>query len=366
VALYTASGHSGHSGHTGHIGPGRAGSTGWRLVAEAGDVPTAPPEGTENIEQIDAATRLVLSGRTLPASDRRLLGAFGAHLAAQLERQQLAASRREVVRLAESNTMRTSILRAVSHDLRTPLAGIKLAVGGLRQPDIRYTPEEQQELLATIDECSDRLDALVGNLLDMSRISSDSVNPLIKPVRWYEVIPAALHGTPANRVRVDLPPNMPEVDADAGMLERVIANIVENAVKYAPDSDVVLVGAAGGLSHATLHGRPAGELRIIDHGQGVPAESIIRMFQPFQRLNDVPQATGVGLGLAVAKGFTEAMGGTLTAEETPGGGLTMVIRLPLSAGALYDQHSAQAPLEAQSALLRRHHTGPLSSTEGTL
>ena len=171
AALYTA---------TGHTGPGRAGSTGWRLVAEAGEVPTAAPEGTENIEQIDPATRLVLSGRTLPASDRRLLGAFGAHLAAQLERQQLAASRREVVRLAESNTMRTSILRAVSHDLRTPLAGIKLAVGGLRQPDIRYTPEEQQELLATIDECSDRLDALVGNLLDMSRITSDSVNPLIK------------------------------------------------------------------------------------------------------------------------------------------------------------------------------------------
>ena len=115
---------------------------------------------------------------SLPASDRRLLGAFGAHLAAQLERQQLAASRREVVRLAESNTMRTSILRAVSHDLRTPLAGIKLAVGGLRQTDVHYTPEEQQDLLATIDECSDRLDALVGNLLDMSRITSDSVNPL--------------------------------------------------------------------------------------------------------------------------------------------------------------------------------------------
>ncbi len=308
----------------------------------------------------------MLSGRTLPASDRRLLGAFGAHLAAQLERQQLAASRREVVRLAESNTMRTSILRAVSHDLRTPLAGIKLAVGGLKQSNIHYTPEEQQDLLATIDECSDRLDALVGNLLDMSRITSDSVNPLIKPVRWYEVIPAALHGTPASRVRVELPGNMPEVDADAGMLERVIANIVENAVKYAPDSDIVLVGAAGGLSHATLHGRPAGELRIIDHGQGVPAESVIRMFQPFQRLDDIPQATGVGLGLAVAKGFTEAMGGTLTAEETPGGGLTMVIRLPLSAGAAFDQDAAQAPLEAQSALLRRHHTRPLSSTEGTL
>ena len=336
----------------------------WRLVAQAGDTASISPDGGDNTEQLDAGTRLVLSGRILPASDRRLLGAFGAHLSAQLERRQLAASRREVRRLAESNTMRTSILRAVSHDLRTPLAGIKLAVGGLRQSTVHYTPEEEQELLATIDECSDRLDVLVGNLLDMSRITSDSVNALIRPVRWYEVIPAALHGVPPGRVRVDLPGNMPEIDADAGMLERVIANIVENALKYAPDSDVVLVGAAGGLSSTSLDGKPSGELRIIDHGQGVPAESVLRMFQPFQRLNDVPATTGVGLGLAVAKGFTEAMGGTLTAEETPGGGLTMVIRLPLSTGAPFPHEEAQAPLEAQSVMFERRHTPPSDATGG--
>lgn len=307
----------------------------WQLVASAGN-PEADPDDTENIEQVDGGTRLVLTGRVLPASDRRLLGAFGAHLSALLERRQLATTRREMMRLAESNTMRTSILRAVSHDLRTPLAGIKLAVGGLRQPGVHYTEQEEEELLATIDECSDRLDGLVGNLLDMSRITSDSVNALIKPVRWNEVIHAALHGITPGRVRVDLPPNMPEIDADAGMLERVIANIAENAVKYAPDSDVVIVGAAGGLSNTTLAGRPAGELRIIDHGQGVPAANVLKMFQPFQRLDDVPAATGVGLGLAVAQGFTEAMGGTLTAEETPGGGLTMLIRLPLSTGPDFD------------------------------
>lgn len=303
----------------------------WRLVSAAGTT-EASPDDIENIEQVDGNTRLILTGRVLPASDRRLLGAFGAHLSALLERRQLAATRREVARLAESNTMRTSILRAVSHDLRTPLAGIKLAVGGLRQTGVHYTEEEEQELLSTIDECSDRLDGLVGNLLDMSRITSDAVNALIKPHRWYDVIPAALHGVAPGRVRVDLPPNMPEVDADAGMLERVIANIVENAVKYAPDSEVVISGAAGGFSTATLDGKPAGELRIIDHGQGVPASNVLKIFQPFQRLDDVPATTGVGLGLAVAQGFTEAMGGTLTAEETPGGGLTMLIRLPLSTG----------------------------------
>lgn len=352
----------------------RAGES-WRLLASAGDIPgpaaggdaaAVPPEfRTENTEQIDAATRLVLFGRALPASDRRLLGAFGVHLAAQLERQQLAASRRQVLRLAESNTMRTSILRAVSHDLRTPLAGIKLSVGMLLQNGQHYTPEQERELLQTIDECSDRLDLLVGNLLDMSRITSDSATPLLRPLRWYEVIPAALHGIPAGRVRTELPPNMPEIEADPGMLERVIANIVENAVKYAPESDIVLVGTAGGLSAETLKGRPAGELRIIDHGQGVPAESVVAMFRPFQRLDDIPQTTGVGLGLAVAKGFTEAMGGTLTAEQTPGGGLTMVIRLPLSTGAPADESHEQAPLVPQSFLTGRIHGTPLhpSGTE---
>ncbi|MGO4385722.1 ATP-binding protein [Specibacter sp. RAF43] len=337
----------------------------WRLVAHAGDFAVTGPDEGENIEDVNPGTRLVLSGRVLPAGDRRLLDAFGVQLAAQLERRQLAVSQREVLRLAEGNTMRTSILRAVSHDLRTPLAGIKLAVGGLRQPNIHYTAEEEQELLATIDECSDRLDALVGNLLDMSRITSDSVNPLIRPVRWYEVIPDALHGIPSGRVRVDLPPNMPAVDADAGMLERVIANIVENAVKYAPDSDIVLVGAAGGMGSTRVAGHPSGELRIIDHGQGIPADSVVQMFQPFQRLDDVPAAAGVGLGLAVAKGFIEAMGGTLTAEQTPGGGLTMVIRLPLSTGAAFTYDGAQAPVSAQSALLRRQHTSPFPSRKQT-
>jgi two-component system sensor histidine kinase KdpD len=349
----------------------------WRLIAGVGEIPHADPGSVpdavrgpgsgpaeiqaENVEQIDAATCLALSGRVLPASDRRLLGAFGVHLVAQLERQQLLANRNEILRLAESNTMRTSILRAVSHDLRTPLAGIKLAVGALRQDGVRYTPEEEQELLATIEECSDRLDVLVGNLLDMSRITADSVKPLLRPMRWYEAIPGGLHGIPADLVRVELPANMPEVDADPGMLERVIANVVENAVKYAPGSDIVLAGSAGGLSPAAVGARPAGELRIIDHGNGVPAERVVEMFLPFQRLDDATPATGVGLGLAVAKGFMEAMGGRLAAEATPGGGLTMVVSLPLSAGAPVSPPLDQAPLEPQSAILRRRHAPPILS-----
>jgi len=349
-----------------------AGANGpWRLLAGVGDFPPATdaaitplpaaPQG-ENVEQINATTRLVLSGRVLPASDRRLLGAFGVHLLAQLENQQLLASRSQLRRLAESNSMRTSLLRAVSHDLRTPLAGIKLAVGGLRQRGVRYTREEERELLETIEECSDQLDTLVGNLLDMSRITSDSVQPLIRPVRWYEVIHGALHGIPADRIRVELPPNMPEVEADPGLLERVVANIVENAVKYAPQSDIVLTGSSGGLGPGGAGGRPAGEMRIIDHGAGVPADKVVEMFRPFQRLDDTGGASGVGLGLAVARGFIEAMGGRLSAEPTPGGGLTMAISLPLSEGAPFEGTPDQAPLEPQSALIGRHHAPPLLSS----
>ncbi|MFJ5696977.1 DUF4118 domain-containing protein [Arthrobacter sp. NPDC093139] len=318
-----------------------------RLIASAGDLTDRERAGLDfegqTVEPIDGVMRLVLAGRRVPAAESSLLGAFAAHVMAQLERQQLAASRLEVLRLAEGNTMRTAILRAVSHDLRTPLAGIKLAVGGLLQKEVDYKPGEQQDLLETIDECADRLDLLVGNLLDMSRITADSVRPSLVPVRWIDVVPPALQGLQAGAVRVELPPNLPAVDADPGLLERVIANIVENAVKYAPGSDITVACVSDGLSTALLDGHPAGELRIIDHGSGVPARDVIAMFRPFQRLDDIPQSTGVGLGLAVAKGFMSAMGGSLTAEETPGGGLTMVIRLPLSTGPVHGPRDAARP-----------------------
>ncbi|GAA1051281.1 DUF4118 domain-containing protein [Arthrobacter russicus] len=309
---------------------GGAEQTRWRLEAASGENPPLAPETADNSEEVEPGLVLALDGRVLDASDRRLLAAFGAHLVALRQRIQLNASRRENMRLAEGNTMRTSILRAVSHDLRTPLAAIKLSVSSLRQEEVHFAPDDEAELLASIESSADRLDALVGNLLDMSRISSDAVNPLLGPVRWSDAIDAALLGQPEGAVRLELPPNMPAVEADPGMLERVIANVVENALKYAPDSDLVLVGTVSGIP--MIDGHPASELRIVDHGRGVAAEDVVAMFRPFQRLDDVPAGSGVGLGLAVAKGFTEAMGGVLSAEATPGGGLTMVVRLPLSAG----------------------------------
>lgn len=286
----------------------------------------------DSVELADPRTALVLSGRTLTAGDRLLLTAHGVHLLLLLQRHALQRTLQSTAKLAEGNSVRTSILRAVSHDLRTPLAGIKLAVTALRRQGRKLPAEVQAEMLATIESYTERLDALISNLLDMSRISSGSAAPLTGPVTWRDAIEDALRGLPADRIRVELAPNMPVVDADVGMLERVIANIVENALKYAPGSDVVIVGVSGASHAAADAGTPFGELRIVDHGQGVSAAAVEGIFQPFQRLDDAPEGLGMGLGLAVAKGFTEAMGGQLLAEPTPGSGLTMVIRLPLSTG----------------------------------
>ncbi|QDG89462.1 DUF4118 domain-containing protein [Pseudarthrobacter sp. NIBRBAC000502770] len=308
----------------------------WELQAFSGDAPPPSPEAatalTDNVELADPRTALVLSGRTLTAGDRLLLAAHGAHLLLLRQHHALQRTLKSTTKLAEGNSVRTAILSAVSHDLRTPLAGIKLAVTALRRQNSRLPAEVQEEMLATIDSYTERLDALISNLLDMSRISSGSAAPHTAPVTWRDAIEDALRGIPTERIRIDLAPNMPAVDADLGMLERVIANIVENALKYAPGSDVVIVGVSGAANAADDGGTPFGELRIVDHGQGVPAAAVVEMFRPFQRLDDAPEGLGIGLGLAVAKGFTEAMGGQLVPEPTPGGGLTMVVRLPLSTG----------------------------------
>jgi len=308
----------------------------WELRAHAGGVPPAPPgaeePGNGAYALADQQTALAVSGKTLTAGDRRLLTAHAAHLLLLRQRHALQLRLKDTTRMAEGNSIRTSILRAVSHDLRTPLAGIKLAVTSLQRQKRRLPEEIQDEMLDTIDSYTDRLDSLIGNLLDMSRISSGSAAPLVSPVTWRDAIEDALRGLPEGNIRVDLAANMPAIDADLGILERVIANIVENALKYAAGSDIVIVGPSSGSGASTINGRPCGELRIVDHGQGVRAEDVVAMFEPFQRLDDAPEGLGIGLGLAVAKGFTEAMGGQLTAEATPGGGLTVVIRLPLSTG----------------------------------
>jgi two-component system sensor histidine kinase KdpD len=262
---------------------------------------------------------LALTGRVLPAEDRRVLAAFAAQAAVVLDRRRLQEEADRARTLAEGNRIRTALLAAVSHDLRTPLAGIKAAVTSLRSEDVEWSEEDRAELLEGIEEGADRLDHLVGNLLDMSRLQTGTVTPLIREIDLDEVVPMALGGVPEGSVDLDVPETLPMVGVDPGLLERAMANLVENAVKYSPSGTPVLV-AASALADRV-------EVRVVDRGPGVPDEAKDRIFEPFQRYGDAPRGAGVGLGLAVARGFAEAMGGTLAAEDTPGGGLTMVLTL---------------------------------------
>lgn len=302
---------------------------GWRCAASVGPRPATGPEDADVEVPVGESLVLALSGRVLPAADRRLLGAFAAQSAALLERQRLARQAAEARRLAEGNRIRTALLAAVSHDLRTPLTGIKAAVSSLRSDEVDWDPRDEAELLAGIEAGADRLDHLIGNLLDMSRLRTGTVDPLMRNVGLDEVVPAALTDVPSDAVRLDVPETVPMVRADPGLLERAVANLVENAVKFSPADRQVVVRAD---PLRLPEGRRV-EVRVIDRGPGVPDEAKEYIFEPFQRHGDPPPGSGgVGLGLAVARGFAEVMGGNLSAEDTPGGGLTMVLTLRCSAG----------------------------------
>ncbi|WP_053847145.1 sensor histidine kinase KdpD [Streptomyces sp. NRRL B-24085] len=291
----------------------------WTCAGSVGPRPCAVPDDADVDVPVGDHMALALTGRVLPAEDRRVLAAFAAQAVVVLDRRRLQEEADQARALAEGNRIRTALLAAVSHDLRTPLAGIKAAVTSLRSDDVEWSEQDQADLLEAIEEGADRLDHLVGNLLDMSRLQTGTVTPLIRETDLDEVIPMALGGVPEDSVDMDVPETLPMVDVDRGLLERAVANVVENAVKYSPADTRVLVKASAIADRV--------EVRVVDRGPGVPDEAKDRIFEPFQRYGDSPRGNGVGLGLAVARGFTEAIGGTLHAEDTPGGGLTLVLTL---------------------------------------
>ena len=218
--------------------------------------------------------------------------------------------------------MRTALLAAVSHDLRTPLAAAQAAVSCLRSGDIELTADDHDELLATAEESLDQLTHLLASLLDVTRLQAGALPVFPRRAGLSQIIMRSLAsiGPQARAVTVDLPPGLPPVMADPPLLERVIANLTANALRYSPS------GSPPRLTTRARGGRV--EVRVADRGPGVPAADRDRIFLPFQRLGDTGSSIGVGLGLTVSRGLTEAMGGTLKPEETPGGGLTMAISLP--------------------------------------
>jgi two-component system, OmpR family, sensor histidine kinase KdpD len=286
----------------------------WIKVASSGAAAT----GTVLRFEVRPDLALEVSGQASSAT-ASLLAGYTAQAVAALDRARLRTQAAQAEALAEGDRMRTALLRAVSHDLRTPLASIKASVSSLRQTDVHWSPDDQAELLANIEQNADRLDALVGNLLDMGRIQAGSLEPFLRATAVDEVAPVALRGLDdADHMMLIVPEDLPLVRADPGLLERVLANLFSNALRHSPPG-----------RHPLLRAREDGTrvvIDVVDHGTGVPAESKELIFEPFARLD--ARLPGVGLGLAVAKGFAEAMGGTIVAVDTPGGGLTVRVTLP--------------------------------------
>jgi two-component system sensor histidine kinase KdpD len=268
------------------------------------------------------------------AADQLILEAAAGQALLALRQQRMATEAAEAQRQAHAAALRTALLSAVGHDLRTPLPSIKAAIGSLRDPELTLSASDSGELLATVEESTDRLHALVDNLLDSSRLATGAITPALHPVGYDEVVLRALSGLDGARsagragnqtaVELDINESLPHVLADAGLLERVVANVVDNALRHGGGSPVV-VRASAHADHV--------ELRVVDHGPGIPPGSASSMFTPFQRLGDRDTTSGIGLGLSVAQGFTDAMGGTIAVEDTPGGGVTVAISLPTARGA---------------------------------
>ncbi|MDQ1123818.1 ATP-binding protein [Microbacterium trichothecenolyticum] len=268
--------------------------------------------------------RLELHGRDLDASERRLLDVIVVQLAAALERTDLAETAAEVGALAETDQVRTALLSAVSHDLRRPLAAAVASIGGLRAAGDQLSADDRRELLETADESLAALSALVTDLLDVSRVQAGVLAVSLAAVDAAGVVLAALDelGLGPDAVELALDPDLPAIDADPVLLQRVLVNVLANAERHTPEGRRVRIATSrlGGTA----------EIRVIDHGPGIAAERREDMFSPFQRLGDTDNTTGLGLGLALSRGFAEGMGGTLRPEDTPGGGLTMVVALPVA------------------------------------
>lgn len=297
------------------------------IVACVGENPCAGVETADTaIEVGDDEFWLLMAGRRLAAHDRRVLSAVARQAAGLVRQRELTEEAGQAEAIARADELRRALLSAVSHDLRTPLAGAKAAVSSLRSSDVDFSAEDTAELLATVEESVDQLTALVGNLLDSSRLAAGVVRPDLHRVYLEETVQRALLGVSrgatgsgqrgVDRVKVDVADCV--VEADSGLLERVLANLVDNALRYAPDGPIRVT--AGRVGDRVL-------IAVADEGPGIPRDAADHVFGAFQRLGDQDTSSGVGLGLSVARGFVQAMGGTVTVTDTPGGGLTVEIEL---------------------------------------
>ncbi len=293
----------------------------WEAVASVGEV-VPEKAGEEEVEvPIGDSLRLTLRGRTLAASDRRIIEAFAQQAAVALDHERLTDEAAAARPLAEVDRVKTALLAAVSHDLRTPLAAAIAAVDSLRSTEVRFGPKDRAEFLDTAADALDRLARLVANLLDMSRIQAGALGVTLAPTDLHVVVAASIAevGATVDRIATHFPDDVPPVLVDAALVERALVNIIGNALRHSPPDE------PPSIEVDVLGSRV--EVRVVDHGPGLPEAERDLMFVPFQRLGDTDNTTGVGLGLALSRGLVEAMGGTVAPETTPGGGLTMCISL---------------------------------------
>lgn len=301
----------------------RTGAETWEPLAWAGDRELrAPRDGSEVIELTHDTVLVLLDGR-LTGDDRMVLRAFAAQIVQAMERQELEQEARRAEAMLATDKLRTALLDAVSHDLRTPLATIKASLTSLLETDVAWSPSETRSFIQVAVDETERLNRLVGRLLDAGRLRAGAVHVFFRPVGLDEVVSSALSslGQKAETVSVEISESLPPIQTDPDLLERVIANLVENAVTWSIDKTVrVTAGEVAGRI----------DLRISDRGPGIPTAARDIVFRPFERLGDSPKGEGVGLGLAVSRGLLEAMENRLIIEDTPGGGATMVIELKVA------------------------------------
>ena len=288
-----------------------------KVVANWG---TTSDQVTEH--RIDDHSVVEFHGPEPDASERRLMSVIAAQLGTALEQHQLEETAKAVEPLAATDRVRTALLSAVGHDLRRPLAAATAAVSGLRSEWSKLSDQDRADLLETADEAWSQLANLVTDLLDVARLQSGVLGVSVMPVDPAEVIMPALDELslgPAD-VEIDLGSDVPEMVADPALLQRVVVNLLSNALRYEPAGSRVRLAESSFANQV--------EIRVIDHGPGIPEDRRGDVMVPFQRLGDTDSSVGLGLGLALSKGFVEGMDGTLALEDTPGGGLTMVISLP--------------------------------------
>ena len=284
-------------------------------------VPRRPPKDAEPYP-LEIAGRnvgtLYTSAHPDPDAQHRFLPALAALLGAAVDRDRLEREALEADTLRRSDLVKTALLRAVSHDLRTPLTGIRTAIGALRNRSLHLSETDRKELLDTIDVDSDRLARLVADLLDLSRLEADSAAPELELWSLDDLVRDTV-GEMGARDRVDITGESPVVNVDPTQIQRVLFNLLENALKVSPPGEKVLVRITMTRKEAIV--------RVVDRGPGLPADELERVFEPFYRRGG--DHGGAGLGLAIARGFAAANGGRVWAESRPGQGATFALALPV-------------------------------------